>query len=162
MKRRDMILAVVAVVVAIILLLMNGLLVLAIVVIPICYLIIKWKDKKNLGQDSTESSDIRTMEEAIEKLGTPSDVVTLNAVQANELSGVVLIYDQAKQMVINGHIFSFSDINDISYVNGATPYTVAEYQVIIHTGKDAVYLSVGYDNQYACDVTNQLRSHLIN
>ncbi len=124
------------------------------------YLIYKQQDKRKATLGLVESPDFKTIEAVTEKLGEPSDIVTLSAIHGNELIGVILIYDETRQMIINGDAYSFADIKDISYVNGATPYVAAEYQVIITTIKKKIHLYVGYDNQYAYDTVIQLKSHL--
>jgi|GEM_PF-1683025 hypothetical protein len=124
------------------------------------YFIFKWQDKRKAASGVVESPDFNTLEEVTEKLGEPSDIVTLSAIHGNELTGVILIYDNAQQMIINGNTYPFTDIKDISYINGANPYVAAEYQVIIITVKMKIRLDVGYDNQYAYDIVIQLRSHL--
>jgi len=93
-------------------------------------------------------------------LGAPDDIVVLNATQANEPAGTILLYDTERLMVIRGEVYPYAAIRDISYVNGATPYTVDEYQVLIFTEDATLRLPVGYDGAFAAAIMSQLYAHL--
>ena len=82
-------------------------------------------------------------------------MLALYAVLANELGGAILVYQQQGFMIAAGAKIPLSDIESVAAKNMATPYTVAEYQVIITCrNKDYRYIrfNVGYDEEWASQV----------
>src|SRR3712207_3418026 len=133
---------IITILVAIALLLTDSLtLLLLLLVLPAAHYAWKWKERK--AQNTTADRQLfATLEEATARLGAPDDIVVLNATQANEPAGTILLYDTERLMVIRGEVYPYAAIRDISYVNGATPYTVDEYQVLIFTEDATLRLPV--------------------
>ena len=150
--KRTLILSIIAIVV---LALYAGLaFVLIIPVLLLAYYLLHLKERKE-SPDAERMNMLTTVDEVTAKYGEPDEVIVTNAVLANELGGAILVYRQQGFMIAAGAKISLSDIESVSAKNMATPYTVAEYQVIITCrNKDYRYIrfNVGYDEEWASQV----------
>lgn len=125
-----------------------------ILVFPLAYFVLRWKEKRKPKDESART--YQSLEEVVETMGEPTDTITLNAARGNELGGVILIYAAARQLIVQGRAYPFEAVRDISFVNAATPYTVGEYQLLIFTEQETLRLPVGYDNEFARDLAVRL------
>lgn len=128
--------------------------VLLVPVLLIAYYLLHLKERKE-SPDAERMNMLTTVDEVTAKYGEPDDVIVTNAVLANELGGAILVYQQQGFMIAAGVKISLSDIESVAAKNMATPYTVAEYQVIITCrNKDYRYIrfNVGYDEEWASQV----------
>lgn len=95
--------------------------------------------------------------------GTPSDIIVLNATKYNQTDAVILAYDDAGFFIVNGEKIPMDEVSDVTFNNRSIPWESPEYQILIQTtmaAKDLICLSVGYDSEWAKNVTIQIRSHL--
>lgn len=98
-----------------------------------------------------------------ELYGTPSDIIVLNATRYNQTDSVILAYDNAGFFIVNGEKIPMSDIIDVTFNNSSIPWESPKYQILIQTTMETpnlIRLSVGYDSEWAKNVTIQIRSHL--
>ena len=150
--KRSLILSIIAIVV---LALYSGLALLLIIpVLLLAYYLLHLKERKE-SPDAERMNMLTTVDEVTAKYGEPDDVIVTNAVLANELGGAILVYQQQGFMIAAGTKIPLSDIESVAAKNMATPYTVAEYQVIITCrNKDYRYIrfNVGYDEEWASQV----------
>ncbi|MBO1362243.1 hypothetical protein JHU38_00345 [Prevotella sp. A2931] len=132
-----------------------GFVALLVLIFPLAYIALRWKEKRK-GKNLTIQTVYHSLAEVVEDMGEPNDTITLNAALGNELTGVILVYTDARRLIVQGRIYPFDTILDISFVNSATPYTIGEYQLLIFTKQETLRLPVGYDNEYARDLAIRL------
>ena len=132
-----------------------GFVALLVLIFPLAYIALRWKEKRK-GKNLTIQTVYHSLAEVVEDMGEPNDTITLNAALGNELTGVILVYTDARRLIAQGRIYPFDTILDISFVNSATPYTIGEYQLLIFTKQETLRLPVGYDNEYARDLAIRL------
>ena len=104
-----------------------------------------------------------SLQQLEELYGTPSDVIVLNATKCNQTDGVILAYDDAGFFIINGEKVPLDEISDVTFNNRSIPWESPEYQILIQTTASAssfIRVTVGYDSEWAKNVTMQIRSHL--
>ena len=73
-----------------------------------------------------------------------------------EFLGFVALLILVFPLVVQGRVYPFASIRDISVVNSATPYYIGEYQLLVFTEKETLRLPVGYDNEYARNLAVRL------
>lgn len=132
-------------------------LLLLLVVIPIGYFANKYTEKR----EPPRMTFANTKEVEL-KYGEPDDVVVLDALRANEMSALILIYAAQDIMVVAGEELKISDIISVMPKNMATPYTVDEYAIIITTKnpqRSAIHLRVGYDGGLAREIAAQIYTY---
>lgn len=155
--KRNIILAIIAVVLLAILL--GPYFLLLLLVIPLGYYTIKFKEKRRPVQKAYGS-----LEEVEEEYGKPDDVVVLDASRANDILALVLFYPSHDLMIVTGEPLKLSDLISAVPKNMATPYTIDEYAVIL-TMRDperpSIPLRVGYDNGWALEIAKQIDAHII-
>jgi len=103
----------------------------------------------------------RTVDELTAEYGEPENVIIVDATRANEALGVILVYKDF--FIIEGRRVEKSVIKNVTFNNSGTPYTPAEYQVIIAVGEtqsDYLHIRVGYDAAWANDVAEQIRQNI--
>lgn len=103
----------------------------------------------------------RTVDDLTAEYGEPEDLILLNAIRANEAMGVILAYKDF--FIVEGRRIEKGDIRDVTFNNSGTPYTPAEYQVIIVAGSsqsDYIHINTGYDATWAKDVVEQIKKNL--
>ena len=103
----------------------------------------------------------RTVDDLTAVYGEPEDVILVNATRANEALGVILVYKDF--FIIEGRRVEKSAIRNVTFNNSGTPYTPAEYQVIIAIGEtqsDYLHINVGYDAAWANDVAELIRQNI--
>lgn len=153
--KRSLILSILSIIAIVVLALYAGLdFVLIIPVILLAYYLPHLKERRE-SPDAERMNMLTTVDEVTAKYGEPDDVIITNAVLANELGGAILVYQQQGFMIAAGAKIPLSDIESVAAKNMATPYTVAEYQVIITCrNKDYRYIrfNVGYDEEWASQV----------
>lgn len=132
-----------------------GFVALLVLIFPLAYITLHRKEKRK-AKNLTAQTVYHSLAEVVENMGEPTDTITLNAALGNELTGVILVYTDARQLIARGQIYPFDTIRDISFVNSATPYTAGEYQLLIFTEQETLRLPVGYDNEYARDLAIRL------
>ena len=132
-----------------------GFVALLVLIFPLAYIALRWKEKRK-GKNLTIQTVYHSLAEVVEDMGEPNDTITLNAALGNELTGVILVYTDARRLIAQGRVYPFDTILDISFVNSATPYTFGEYQLLIFTKQETLRLPVGYDNEYARDLAIRL------
>ena len=132
-----------------------GFVALLVLIFPLAYIALRWKEKRK-GKNLTIQTVYHSLAEVVEDMGEPNDTITLNAALGNEVTGVILVYTDARRLIVQGRIYPFDTILDISFVNSATPYTFGEYQLLIFTKQETLRLPVGYDNEYARDLAIRL------
>ena len=132
-----------------------GFVALLVLIFPLAYIALRWKEKRK-GKNLTIQTVYHSLAEVVEDMGEPNDTITLNAALGNELTGVILVYTDARRLIAQGRVYPFDTILDISFVNSATPYTIGEYQLLIFTKQETLRLPVGYDNEYARDLAIRL------
>ncbi len=132
-----------------------GFVALLVLIFPLAYIALRWKEKRK-GKNLTIQTVYHSLAEVVEDMGEPNDTITLNAALGNELTGVILVYTDARRLIVQGRVYPFDTILDISFVNSATPYTFGEYQLLIFTKQETLRLPVGYDNEYARDLAIRL------
>ena len=132
-----------------------GFVALLVLIFPLAYIALRWKEKRK-GKNLTIQTVYHSLAEVVEDMGEPNDTITLNAALGNEVTGVILVYTDARRLIVQGRIYPFDTILDISFVNSATPYTIGEYQLLIFTKQETLRLPVGYDNEYARDLAIRL------
>ena len=132
-----------------------GFVALLVLIFPLAYIALRWKEKRK-GKNLTIQTVYHSLAEVVEDMGEPNDTITLNAALGNELTGVILVYTDARRLIVQGRVYPFDTILDISFVNSATPYTIGEYQLLIFTKQETLRLPVGYDNEYARDLAIRL------
>ena len=105
----------------------------------------------------------QTVDDLVVRYGEPDDVLLLVPTLGNDAHGVVLVYKERRQFIINGEVISFDDIEDVTFNNASIAYTPDSYQVVI-TLKDNpqsyLYLPVGNDNTWALQVVEDIRQHM--
>ena len=132
-----------------------GFVALLVLIFPLAYITLHRKEKckaKNL----TAQTVYHSLAEVVEDMGEPTDTITLNAALGNELTGVILVYTDARRLIAQGRVYPFDTNRDISFVNSATPDTVGECHLLIFTEQETLRLPVGYDNEYARDLAIRL------
>lgn len=132
-----------------------GFVALLVLIFPLAYIALRWKEKRK-GKNLTIQTVYHSLAEVVEDMGEPNDTITLNAALGNEVTGVILVYTDARRLIVQGRVYPFDTILDISFVNSATPYTIGEYQLLIFTKQETLRLPVGYDNEYARDLAIRL------
>ena len=132
-----------------------GFVALLVLIFPLAYIALRWKEKRK-AKNLTIQTVYHSLAEVVEDMGEPNDTITLNAALGNELTGVILVYTDARRLIVQGRVYPFDTILDISFVNSATPYTIGEYQLLIFTKQETLRLPVGYDNEYARDLAIRL------
>ena len=132
-----------------------GFVALLVLIFPLAYIALRWKEKRK-GKNLTIQTVYHSLAEVVEDMGEPNDTITLNAALGNELTGVILVYTDARRLIVQGRVYPFDTILDISFVNSATPFTIGEYQLLIFTKQETLRLPVGYDNEYARDLAIRL------
>ena len=132
-----------------------GFVALLVLIFPLAYIALRWKEKRK-GKNLTIQTVYHSLAEVVEDMGEPNDTITLNAALGNEVTGVILVYTDARRLIAQGRVYPFDTILDISFVNSATPYTFGEYQLLIFTKQETLRLPVGYDNEYARDLAIRL------
>ncbi len=132
-----------------------GFVALLVLIFPLAYIALRWKEKRK-GKNLTIQTVYHSLAEVVEDMGEPNDTITLKAALGNEVTGVILVYTDARRLIVQGCVYPFDTILDISFVNSATPYTIGEYQLLIFTKQETLRLPVGYDNEYARDLAIRL------
>ena len=132
-----------------------GFVALLVLIFPLAYIALRWKEKRK-GKNLTIQTVYHSLAEVVEDMGEPNDTITLKAALGNEVTGVILVYTDARRLIVQGRVYPFDTILDISFVNSATPYTIGEYQLLIFTKQETLRLPVGYDNEYARDLAIRL------
>ena len=135
---------------------------LAIPVLLLAYFYMKYHKEREESPDAERMDMLTTVDEVTAKYGEPDDVIVTNAVLANEVGGAILVYQQQGFMIAAGAKIPISDIESVAAKNMATPYTVAEYQVIITCrNKDYRYIrfNVGYDEDWASQVVADIEKY---
>lgn len=154
--KRSLILSILSIIAIVVLALYAGLdFVLIIPVLLLAYFYMKYHKECKESPDAERMDMLTTVDEVTAKYGEPDDVIVTNAVLANELGGAILVYQQQGFMIAAGAKIPLSDIESVAAKNMATPYTVAEYQVIITCrNKDYRYIrfNVGYDEEWASQI----------
>jgi hypothetical protein len=154
--KRNLILSFIAV---ILLALYAGHMFFLLLVFPLVYFLIKYREKMN-----PPKAVLYSTEEVEQKYGAPDDVVVLDASRANELSALILFYTEKDLMVVAGEELKISDMVSVMPKNMATPYTIDEYAVIISTKAPqypTICLRVGYDGGLAREIAEQIDSHIL-
>ena len=135
---------------------------LAIPVLLLAYFYMKYHKEREESPDAERMDMLTTVDEVTAKYGEPDDVIVTNAVLANEVGGAILVYQQQGFLIAAGAKIPISDIESVAAKNMATPYTVAEYQVIITCrNKDYRYIrfNVGYDEEWASQVVADIEKY---
>ena len=132
-----------------------GFVALLVLIFPLAYIALRWKEKRK-GKNLTIQTVYHSLAEVVEDMGEPNDTITLNAALGNELTGVILVYTDARRLIVQGRVYPFASIRDISVVNSATPYYIGEYQLLVFTEEETLRLPVGYDNEYARNLAVRL------
>ena len=135
-------------------------LIIALVALTLAYF---WDKKLKSSGSEIQEEHFESQEEMIEKYGEPDDVVILNAARASEPEATIAVYRQARFLVIGGYKIDRDKITSVTFNNSGTPYTPSEYQVVIATlSKELPYIhmKVGYDLEWATDVTLQINRQL--
>jgi hypothetical protein len=87
-------------------------------------------------------------------------VIALSPTKCNQADSVILVYEDAGFLVINGNKVLMSDVASVTFNNSSIPWESPEYQILIQTPVSIIRLFVGYDSEWAKYVTVQIRSHL--
>ncbi|MBO4486012.1 MAG: hypothetical protein J5734_02620 [Prevotella sp.] len=115
------------------------------------------------GMNAERKGRAQTVDDLVVRYGEPDDVLLLVPTLGNDAHGVVLVYKERRQFIINGEVISFDDIEDVTFNNASIAYTPDSYQVVI-TLKDKpqsyLYLPVGNDNTWALQVVEDIRQHM--
>ena len=101
-----------------------------------------------------------SLQQLEELYGAPSDVIALSPTKCNQADSVILVYEDAGFLVINGNKVLMSDVASVTFNNSSIPWESPEYQILIQTPASIIRLFVGYDSEWAKYVTVQIRSHL--
>ena len=101
-----------------------------------------------------------SLQQLEELYGAPSDVIALSPTKCNQADSVILVYEDAGFLVINGNKVLMSDVASVTFNNSSIPWESPEYQILIQTPASIIRLFVGYDSEWAKSVTVQIRSHL--
>ena len=101
-----------------------------------------------------------SLQQLEELYGAPSDVIALSPTKCNQADSVILVYEDAGFLVINGNKVLMSDISSVTFNNSSIPWESPEYQILIQTPASIIRLFVGYDSEWAKSVTVQIRSCL--
>ena len=171
MKKRELILAVIAVFLLIVGFLTTwGWGVLIFLWILLVYFLDRsFFRKKNVDGVSAqdEASRIAPMmllDDIMKHYGQPDDVVVLDASRANEMQSLILFYHATDMAVITGSLIKISEITSVAPKNLALPYTVDEWAVIINTSNKlhpVFRLRVGYDGGLASEIADQIFANWI-
>ena len=121
------------------------------------------KSADDLVSQPERKGRVQTVDDLVVRYGEPDDVLLLVPTLGNDAHGVVLVYKERRQFIINGEVISFDDIEDVTFNNASIAYTPDSYQVVI-TLKDKpqsyLYLPVGNDNTWALQVVEDIRQHM--
>ena len=101
-----------------------------------------------------------SLQQLEELYGAPSDVIALSPTKCNQADSVILVYEDAGFLVVNGSKVLMSDVTSVTFNNSSIPWESPEYQILIQTTASLIRLYVGYDSEWAKSVTVQIRSHL--
>ena len=101
-----------------------------------------------------------SLQQLEELYGAPSDVIALSPTKCNQADSVILVYEDAGFLVVNGSKVLMSDVTSVTFNNSSIPWESPEYQILIQTHASIIRLFVGYDSEWAKSVTVQIRSHL--
>lgn len=101
-----------------------------------------------------------SLQQLEELYGAPSDVIALSPTKCNQADSVILVYEDAGFLVVNGSKVLMSDVTSVTFNNSSIPWESPEYQILIQTPASIIRLFVGYDSEWAKSVTVQIRSHL--
>ena len=101
-----------------------------------------------------------SLQQLEELYGAPSDVIALSPTKCNQADSVILVYEDAGFLVVNGNKVLMSDVASVTFNNSSIPWESPEYQILIQTHASIIRLFVGYDSEWAKSVTVQIRSHL--
>ena len=136
-----------------------------VVIIPVLllgYFFMRYYLDRKESPDAERFDMLTTLDKVTAKYGEPDDVIVTNAVLANEVGGAILVYQQQGFMIAAGAKILISDIESVAAKNMATPYTIAEYQVIITCrNKDYRYIrfNVGFDEEWASRVVADIEKY---
>lgn len=101
-----------------------------------------------------------SLQQLEELYGAPSDMIALSPTKCNQADSVILVYEDAGFLVVNGNKVLMSDVASVTFNNSSIPWESPEYQILIQTTASLIRLYVGYDSEWAKSVTVQIRSHL--
>ena len=101
-----------------------------------------------------------SLQQLEELYGAPSDVIALSPTKCNQADSVILVYEDAGFLVVNGNKVLMSDVASVTFNNSSIPWESPEYQILIQTPASLIRLYVGYDSEWAKYVTVQIRSCL--
>lgn len=137
-----------------------------VVIVPVLLLAyyLHYRYERKESPDAERMDMLTTVDEVTAKYGEPDDVIVTNAVLANELGGAILVYQKQGFMIAAGAKIPISDMESVVAKNMATPYTVAEYQVIITCkNKDYRYIrfNVGFDEEWATQVVAEIEKYRV-
>ena len=90
-----------------------GFVALLVLIFPLAYIALRWKERRK-AKEMPVQTVYRSLDEAVQALGEPTDTITLNATLGNELNGVILVYADARRLVVQGRVYPFASIRDIS------------------------------------------------
>ena len=133
-------------------------------VLVLAFFYMRYRQYRNEPADSGRIDMLTTLEEVTAKYGEPDDVIVTNAVLANEVGGSIPVYKQQGFIIAAGVKIPISDIESVAAKNMATPYTVAEYQVIITCRNENyryIRFNVGYDEEWASQVVAQIEKYRV-
>jgi len=101
-----------------------------------------------------------SLQQLEELYGAPSDAIALSPTKCNQADSVILVYEDAGFLVVNGNKVLMSDVASVTFNNSSIPWESPEYQILIQTPASIIRLFVGYDSEWAKSVTVQIRSCL--
>lgn len=101
-----------------------------------------------------------SLQQLEELYGAPSDVIALSPTKCNQADSVILVYEDAGFLVVNGSKVLMSDVTSVTFNNSSIPWESPEYQILIQTTASLIRLYVGYDSEWAKSVTIRIRSYL--
>ena len=115
------------------------------------------------GMRAEQKGRTQTVDDLVVRYGEPDDAILLVPTLGNDAKGVVLVYKDRKQFIINGEEISFDDIEDVTFNNASIAYTPDSYQVVItlkDKPKSYLYLPAGNDNTWALQVVEDIRQYM--
>ena len=81
-----------------------GFVALLVLIFPLAYIALRWKEKRK-AKNLTIQTVYHSLAEVVEDMGEPNDTITLNAALGNELTGVILVYTDARRLIVQGRIY---------------------------------------------------------
>lgn len=153
-------------IIAILLLVLFGLfigsapIIIAAIVLPASYFIVKLKNRNKPEQTPTEQINLQDL---VDTYGKPDDIILANPLHGEQADGVILIYNKRMILIINGIPINQADIISVTFNNATIPYVGNEYQLVFNTKlENASYLfvPVGNDLSYAKEIFMQIKQYL--